>query len=82
VSLPAATDRTDLDAFSEEPSRIVISFDPAREAEIKAAALAGGAAFTVLGTVGGDALDFEGLGKASVEELSKAYREGFGSIFR
>jgi phosphoribosylformylglycinamidine synthase len=82
VSLPAATDRPDLDAFSEEPSRIVLSFDPAKENEVKAIARAQGAPLTILGEVGGDSLELEGLGKVPVEDLSKAYREGFPSLFQ
>ena len=53
---------------------------PAQESAIKAAAIARGAAFTVLGEVGGDALELEGLGKASVVELSSAYRTAFPSL--
>jgi len=81
VRLPAATARPDLDAFSEEPSRIVISFDPARESEVRTLALAGGTPFTILGEVGGDWLEVEGLGKVAVEELGRVYREGFPSLF-
>jgi phosphoribosylformylglycinamidine synthase II len=80
VRLPAATARPDLDAFSEEPSRIVISYEPSREAEIKRTALARGAAFTVLGEVGGDTLELEGLGGAPVEELATVYRTAFPSL--
>ncbi len=82
VKLPAATGRPDLDAFSEEPSRIVISFDPANEGQVREVAAALGAPLTILGEVGGDWLELEELGKASVEELAWVYREGFQSLFR
>ena len=81
VAPPPATDRPDLDLFSEEPSRIVLSFAPEHEAEVRALAEHHGAPFTLLGEVGGEALVLEGLGEAPLAALAAAYREGFPSLF-
>jgi phosphoribosylformylglycinamidine synthase len=81
VKLPTATARPDLDAFSEEPSRILVSYAPAQEAEVKRVAQSRGAAFSVLGDVGGDRLELEGLGGAGVAELAEAYRAAFPALF-
>jgi phosphoribosylformylglycinamidine synthase len=76
LELQAATARPDLDAFSEEPSRIVVSYDPAEEARVRELCERHGAPLTHLGTVGGDALDLGGLGRVALEELSAAWRGG------
>ncbi|MHB8417761.1 MAG: phosphoribosylformylglycinamidine synthase subunit PurL [Myxococcales bacterium] len=68
--------RADLALFSEEPSRIVVSYDPTREQEVREGARAAGAPFLPLGTVGGDELSIAGCGSAAVTALSEAWRGG------
>jgi phosphoribosylformylglycinamidine synthase II len=76
VELPTVTARTDLDAFSEEPSRIVVSYDPANEARVRELCLRHDAPLVPLGTVGGDALELRGLGRVALADLSSAWRGG------
>lgn len=69
--------------FSESPSRIVISFDPADEAAVRAAAENSGSPFSVIGRVGGDRLriklNAETAVDASVAQLESAWRGGLTS---
>ena len=69
--------RKDALLFAEDPSRVLVSYDPARRDEIRAIAESVGAPFTVLGTVGGDALVIDGALSVSVAALSDAWRNGF-----
>ncbi|MHB1845535.1 MAG: phosphoribosylformylglycinamidine synthase subunit PurL [Deltaproteobacteria bacterium] len=68
--------RADLSLFSEEPSRLVVSFDPARRAEIQAIAAAHAAPLCELGQVGGDELVVQDVLRVPVAELSHAWRSG------
>ena len=81
VKVAAATDRPDLDVFSEEPSRILVSFDAHCEPEVRAMVKTYGAALNVLGDVGGSELLLLGNGGVPVEALAQAYRAGFPEIF-
>ena len=66
--------------FSESPSRIVISFDPADEVAVREAAESQGVSFSLLGLVGGDQLSIKVNGEsaiiASVAQLEAAWRGG------
>jgi phosphoribosylformylglycinamidine synthase len=76
--------RPDLLLFGEAPSRIVVAYAPEREAEVRAAAEAAGAPFTVLGETGGDRLIITGksgpLVDVAVRDAHAAWRDGFRRI--
>jgi phosphoribosylformylglycinamidine synthase len=76
--------RPDLLLFGEAPSRIVISFDPAKEAEVRAIVAQHGAPFAILGATGGRNLSIYGpkgqLLEVPVADLSAAWRGGFRSL--
>jgi phosphoribosylformylglycinamidine synthase len=76
VELPAVSRRPDLDAFSEEPSRIVVSYDPANEAEVAKVCKEHETPITRLGTVGGAALDLGSAGSIPIAELADAWHGG------
>jgi len=69
--------RKDLLLFAEDPSRVLISYDPARRAEVEAMAAKAGAPFSILGSVGGDSLEIEGALQVSVKDLADRWRNGF-----
>jgi phosphoribosylformylglycinamidine synthase subunit PurL len=64
--------------FSESPSRIIISFDPAETNGIEEIAARNGAPFTILGSVGGSSLKIavngEGTVDANLSDLETAWR--------
>jgi phosphoribosylformylglycinamidine synthase subunit PurL len=66
--------------FGEAPSRIVISYDPAREAEVRAIAERCGAPLTPLGSTGGDSLTLGGVVEVPVTTLADAHRLGFRKV--
>jgi phosphoribosylformylglycinamidine synthase len=66
--------------FSEEPSRILISFAPERGNEVRALAQAAGAPLLRLGEVGGDELEITGNCRVSVTALSEAWRGGLPDV--
>jgi len=76
--------RPDLLLFGEAPSRIVISYPAAREAEVKALVAVAGAPFARLGLVGGSRLVIAGkagsLVDVPVAELRRAWQTGFKTI--
>jgi len=76
--------RPDMLLFGEAPSRIVVSFRPEREAEVKALAAKHGAPIAVIGATGGRQLQVfqqsARLVDAPVEELTAAWRNGFRTI--
>ncbi len=76
VELPAVTARPDLDAFSEEPSRIVVSYDPANESRVRELCERHDAPLAHLGTVGGETLELRALGRVALADLSAAWRGG------
>ncbi|HEY6806256.1 MAG TPA: phosphoribosylformylglycinamidine synthase subunit PurL [Pyrinomonadaceae bacterium] len=69
--------------FAESPSRIVISFEAANEAAIRALAETNNAPFTILGRVGGADLKISAGGaevvKESVVQLESAWRNGLSN---
>jgi len=76
--------RADLLLFGEAPSRILVSYDPAREAELRKLAEAQGAPFAVVGAAGGHNLTiFSGNSRVvdvAVADLAQAWRVGFRSL--
>jgi phosphoribosylformylglycinamidine synthase len=81
VKLPdVAGSRGDLAPFSEEPSRMVVSFHSPAEAEIRALVLAAGVPYFKLGTVGGDQLTFAGTGSIAVAALDQAWRSALRAV--
>jgi len=74
------TARTDLLLFAEDPSRVIVSYDPARRGEVERIAKEAGAPFTVLGTVGGTSLAIEGALDVPVSKLARAYRTGLPKV--
>jgi phosphoribosylformylglycinamidine synthase len=66
--------------FGEAPSRIVVSYDPARDVDVRAIAERSGAPLTVLGSTGGDALELRGALNVPVATLAEAHRLGFRRI--
>jgi phosphoribosylformylglycinamidine synthase len=76
--------RADLLCFGEAPSRIVVSFKPEREAEVRAIAAQHGAPMTVIGATGGRRLTIYQQSArvldAGVDELAAAWRGGFRSV--
>lgn len=72
--------RINLLLFAEDPSRVLVSYDPARRAEVEKIASEAGAPFTILGTVGGDSLVIEGALEVPVAKLERAYRTGLPKI--
>ena len=74
VTLPAATGtkaapRPDALLFGEDASRILVSYSPAKAAEVRAIAARAGVSFDELGEVSGSSLVIEGLLSARVAEL-------------
>ncbi len=76
VALPVPG-RPDLALFSEEPSRIVLSFDPARRGEVARVAADHGAPLLELGEVGGERLEIAGVLAVEISKLDAAWRGGF-----
>ena len=64
--------------FSETPSRIIVSFDPAKQDQIEEIAAAAGCPVTLLGKVGSDTLHIESHGqeciRLAVAELEDGWR--------
>lgn len=79
VNVPGAA-RADLRLFAEDPSRVIVSYDPANRAEIERIAKEAGAPFAVLGTVGGDTLEIEGALSMPVAKLNHAFRNGLNRV--
>jgi phosphoribosylformylglycinamidine synthase len=84
VKIPSSL-RADLLLFGEAPSRIVVSFEPERETEVRAVAERAGAPFEVLGATGGHRLTLFGsdnsrLVDVAVEDLNGAWRGGFRAL--
>jgi len=72
--------------FSESPSRIIISFNPAARAQIEEIASRTGCPFKVLGRTGGDRLSIKVGGKGVVDipidELERAWRTSLATKIR
>jgi phosphoribosylformylglycinamidine synthase subunit PurL len=78
------TMRADLLVFGEAPSRIVVSFKPEREAEVRAIAAEHGAPMTVIGATGGKRLTiYQSSARVvdvALDELAGAWRGGFRAV--
>ncbi len=76
--------RADLLLFGEAPSRIVVSYAPEREAEVRAIAEREGAPMTVIGATGGRRLTIHQQSArvldVAIDELATAWRGGFRSV--
>jgi phosphoribosylformylglycinamidine synthase len=72
--------RADRLLFGEAPSRIVVSYAPEREAELRAIAEREGAPFAPLGTTGGHRLAIKGHLDVAVADLADAWKNGFRSL--
>ncbi|MDQ3034495.1 MAG: phosphoribosylformylglycinamidine synthase subunit PurL [Myxococcota bacterium] len=66
--------------FSEEPTRVIVSFAPARLDEVRAMCAAHDVPFEQVGTVGGDTVDIEGCLDVLVSELAEAHHRALESI--
>jgi phosphoribosylformylglycinamidine synthase len=78
VELAAASDTTggpDVlhQLFSEEPSRVVVSFPPEQRAKVQERCAALGVPFQFLGFVGGDALEIEDVCDVPVQVLAESH---------
>jgi phosphoribosylformylglycinamidine synthase len=72
--------RLDALLFGEAPSRIVISFDPEKEKQVRAIAEREGAPFSLLGLAAGHSLHVEGVFDVPVSALVDAHRQGFRKL--
>ncbi|MFK7992038.1 MAG: phosphoribosylformylglycinamidine synthase subunit PurL [Sandaracinaceae bacterium] len=81
VSLPGdASMAASARLFSEEPSRLLVSFDPHRRGAVEAVCREHGVAFEVIGEVGGGSLRIEPALDVSVSELTVRHHRALESI--
>jgi len=81
VALPGTrTAATHALLFSEEPSRVVVSFAPDDRRRIEAIAGAHGVPMEVLGEVGGDALEVRSVLRVAVSALTDAFEHALDAI--
>ena len=66
--------------FSEEPSRVVVSFDKDAQAEIEALCRRYDVEFTLLGDVGGSALQIDPLVTIPVADLARAHASALDRV--
>ncbi len=66
--------------FGEEPSRVLVSFDPNRQSEVEEAARRAGAPFAILGITGGQRLKVEGIADVQVAELAASHSEAIRTL--
>jgi len=66
--------------FSEEPTRVVVSFAPDREAAIRMICVAHGVPLSVIGEVGGNELVIEGAVALAVGELGALHHGALDAI--
>lgn len=74
--------RMDFLVFAEDPSRVLVSYEPGRRAEVEAMAARTGAPFQVIGRTGGDRLAVEGAFELPLEEVLHAWKTGLDIAFR
>jgi phosphoribosylformylglycinamidine synthase II len=74
------TARPDLLLFGENPSRVIVSYEPSRREELERIAAQAGAPFARIGTVGGDHLQIEGALSVPVADLSREWRSGIPRV--
>jgi phosphoribosylformylglycinamidine synthase subunit PurL len=78
LRLEAARDLAKL--WSEEPSRVVISFTPDHEQTIRAACASANVPFSLLGETGGDTFVIDDLARVAVTKLTAAHRGALDAI--
>ncbi|MET0389934.1 MAG: phosphoribosylformylglycinamidine synthase subunit PurL [Polyangiales bacterium] len=66
--------------WSEEPSRVIISFEAAQEATILARSKAAGVPLQLIGETGGNRLIVDDLASVAVEDLVRAHTNALNSI--
>jgi phosphoribosylformylglycinamidine synthase subunit PurL len=66
--------------FSEEPSRILVSYAPEMEEQVKKLAAQSGVPFAVIGQVGGAQVRIEGVVSVDVDSLADAHHRCLESI--
>ncbi|HKU41594.1 MAG TPA: phosphoribosylformylglycinamidine synthase subunit PurL, partial [Polyangiales bacterium] len=66
--------------WSEEPSRVVISYRPEHEAKLRAESQAAGVPFHVLGQTGGDVLAIDQVVRVPVAALAEAHRNALDPV--
>ena len=66
--------------WSEEPSRVVISYRPEHEAKLRAESQAAGVPFHVLGQTGGDLLAIDQVVRVPVAALAEAHRNALDPV--
>ncbi|HEY2733100.1 MAG TPA: AIR synthase-related protein, partial [Polyangiales bacterium] len=66
--------------WSEEPSRVVVSYAAAQEGALEAACREADVPFTRLGSTGGDALAIDDLCRVSLSDLARAHRGALDPI--
>jgi phosphoribosylformylglycinamidine synthase len=71
--------RMDFRLFAEDPSRVVVAYDPAQRDAVRKVAEEAGAPLQVLGSVGGDRLVIEGALDVGVAELEERWKTGLES---
>jgi len=80
VSLGLRPGRELAKLWSEEPSRVIVSFPAENEQRVQAEAKAAGVPFRVLGTTGGDELAIDEVLKVSVTALADAHRTALDPV--
>ncbi|HJK98576.1 MAG TPA: phosphoribosylformylglycinamidine synthase subunit PurL [Polyangiaceae bacterium LLY-WYZ-14_1] len=81
VALPGRGEQTvEGVLFSEEPSRVVVSFPPEHRERLEALCVGEGVPVTDLGVVGGDVLDIDGLLEVPVVQLTERHASALDAI--
>ncbi|HET6336674.1 MAG TPA: AIR synthase related protein, partial [Polyangiales bacterium] len=66
--------------WSEEPSRVILSYAPEHERTLRSQAEGAGVPFTVIGTTGGTELSIDAVVRVPVTALAKAHREALDAV--
>jgi len=67
--------------FAEDPSRVLVSYEPGKRAEVEAIAARAGAPFAVIGRTGGDRLAIEGAFDLPLADALAAWNRGLADTF-
>ena len=70
--------RSDFLLFGEDQSRIIVSIDPADEAELRRICMGSDVDVKNIGTVGGSSLEIEGMIRVNCEAMAQAYYRAIG----
>jgi len=73
--------RMDFLVFAEDPSRVLVSYEPGKRAEVEAIAARAGAPFAVIGRTGGDRLAIEGAFDLPLADALAAWNRGLADTF-